>query len=220
MAEINAAMVKDLRERTGAGMMDCKKALSETGGDFTKAEEYLRKKGITRAESKGGRVAAEGLVGTDVHGGKIGVLVEVNCETDFVARNEDFQGLVKEIAMQIAAANPRYVSRDEVPPEVLEKEKEIERAQLAEAKKPEAIWEKILVGKIEKFYEKVCLLDQPWIKEDKKKIKELLTEKVAKIGEKITVRRFSRFQVGEGIEKKKEDLAAEVAKTLGQAQQN
>ena len=215
MAEISATMVKDLRERTGAGMMDCKKALSESGGDFTKAEEYLRKKGISRAESKGGRIAAEGLVGTYVHGGKIGVLVEVNCETDFVARNEDFQGLVKEIAMQVAAANPRYVRREEIPAEVLEKEKEIHRHQLREAKKPEAIWDKIIVGKIEKFYETVCLVDQVWIKDDKKTIKTLLTEKVAKIGENITIRRFARFEVGEGIEKKKEDLAAEVAKTLG-----
>jgi elongation factor Ts len=214
MAEISAAMVKDLREKTGAGMMDCKKALSETGGDFEKAAEYLRKKGISRAEAKGGRVAAEGLVGTYVHGGKIGVLVEVNCETDFVARNEDFQALVKEIAMQVAAANPRYVRREEIPTDALEKEKEIQRAQLKEQNKPEAMWEKILVGKIEKYYEGVCLLDQVWIKDDKKKMKDLITEKVAKIGENITVRRFARFEVGEGIEKKKEDLAAEVAKTV------
>jgi elongation factor Ts len=216
--EINATMVKDLRERTGAGMMDCKKALSESGGDFTKAEEYLRKKGISRAEAKGSRIAAEGLVGTYVHGGKIGVLVEVNCETDFVARNEDFQALVKEIAMQVAAANPRWVRREEVPPEILEKEKEIHRHQLREAKKPEAIWDKIIVGKVEKYYEGVCLMDQVWIKDDKKKIKDVITEKVAKIGENITVRRFARFEVGEGIEKKKEDLASEVAKTLGTGQ--
>jgi elongation factor Ts len=216
MAEISASMVKDLRERTGAGMMDCKKALSESGGDFAKAEEYLRKKGISRAEAKGARVAAEGLVGTYVHGGKIGVLVEVNCETDFVARNEDFQALVKEIAMQVAAANPKYVKREEIPADVLEKEKEIHRHQLREAKKPENIWDKIIQGKIEKYYETVCLIDQVWIKDDKKKIKELLTEKVAKIGENITIRRFARFEVGEGIEKKKDDLAAEVAKTLQQ----
>jgi elongation factor Ts len=215
MAEISATMVKDLRERTGAGMMDCKKALAESGGDFEKAQEYLRKKGISRAESKGGRIAAEGLVGTYLHGGKIGVLVEVNCETDFVARNEDFQALVKEIAMQVAAANPRYVRREEIPADVLEKEKEIHRHQLREAKKPEAIWEKIIVGKIEKYYETVCLVDQLWIKDDKKKIHEVITENVAKIGEKISVRRFARFEVGEGIEKKKEDLASEVAKTLG-----
>ena len=195
--------------------MDCKKALGENGGDFGKAEEWLRKKGITSAGKKAGRVAAEGLVGTYVHGGKIGVLVEVNCETDFVARNEDFTGLVKEIAMHIAAANPQYVRRDEIPADVLEKEKEIQRQQLRDAKKPEAIWEKILTGKIEKFYETVCLVDQLWVKDDKKKISDLITESVAKIGENITIRRFARFQVGEGIEKKKEDLAAEVAKTIG-----
>jgi elongation factor Ts len=217
MAEITAAMVKDLRERTGAGMMDCKRALGEVGGDFAKAEEWLRKKGITGAAKKAGRVAAEGLVGAYVHGGKIGVLVEVNCETDFVGRNEEFQELVKDLAMQIAAANPQYVRREEVPADVLEKEKEIHRQQLRDQKKPEAILDKIIVGKVEKFYEMVCLMDQPWVKDDKKKIHELVTEKVAKIGENITVRRFARYQVGEGIEKKKEDLAAEVAKTVGAA---
>jgi|CXWL01.1.fsa_nt_gi elongation factor Ts len=216
MTEINASMVKDLRERTGAGMMDCKKALSENGGDFTKAEEWLRKKGISRAAAKGGRVAAEGLVGTYMHSnGRLGVLVEVNCETDFVARNEDFQGLVKEVAMQIAGATPRWVRREEVPGEIMAKEKEIFEHELREAKKPEAIWEKIITGKLEKFYEVNCLVDQVWIKDDKKKIKDMLIEKVAKIGENITVRRFARFEVGEGIEKKKEDLAAEVAKTIG-----
>jgi len=215
MAEVSAQMVKELREKTGAGLMDCKKALGENGGDFGKAEEWLRKKGITSAGKKAGRVAAEGLVGTYVHGGKIGVLVEINCETDFVARNEDFTGLVKEIAMHVAAANPQYVRREEIPTDVLEKEKEIQRQQLRDAKKPEAIWEKILTGKIEKFYETVCLVDQLWVKDDKKKISDLVTEAVAKIGENITIRRFARFQVGEGIEKKKEDLAAEVAKTIG-----
>jgi elongation factor Ts len=214
MADVSASMVKELREKTGAGMMDCKKALAETGGDFGKAEEYLRKKGITSAGKKAGRTAAEGLVGTYVHGGKIGVLVEVNCETDFVARNEDFQQLVKELAMQVAAANPTYVRREEIPADVLEKEKEIHRQQLRDAKKPEAIWEKIIVGKIEKYYETVCLVDQLWVKDDKKKISDIVTEAVAKIGENITVRRFARFVVGEGIEKKKEDLASEVAKTV------
>ncbi|HLL54181.1 MAG TPA: translation elongation factor Ts [Myxococcaceae bacterium] len=215
MAEISASMVKELREKTGAGMMDCKKALGETGGDFAKAEEWLRKKGITGAAKKAGRVAAEGLVGTYVHGGKIGVMVEVNCETDFVARNEDFAALVKELAMHIAAASPSYVRREEIPADVLEKEKEIHRQQLRDQKKPEAIMEKIITGKIEKFYETVCLVDQLWVKDDKKKIHELITERVAKIGENITIRRFARFVVGEGIEKKKEDLAAEVAKTIG-----
>ncbi len=217
MAEISAAMVKDLREKTGAGMMDCKKALSENAGDFTKAEEWLRKKGLSAAGKKAGRLAAEGLVGTYVHSGKIGVLVEVNCETDFVGRNEDFAALVKDIAMHIAAANPTYVRREEIPAEVLEKEKEIHRAQLRDAKKPEAMWEKIIPGKLEKFYETVCLVDQYYVKDDKKKISDIITEKVAKIGENISIRRFVRYQVGEGIEKKKEDLAAEVAKTLGQA---
>jgi elongation factor Ts len=210
-------MVKELREKTGAGMMDCKKALAESGGDFAKAEEWLRKKGITGAAKKAGRVAAEGLVGTYVHGGKIGVLVEVNCETDFVARNEDFQQLVKDLAMHIAAANPAYVRREEIPAEVLEKEKEIHRQQLREQKKPENILDKIIQGKIEKFYETVCLVDQIFVKDEtgKKKISDLMTEKVAKIGENLSIRRFVRYQVGEGIEKKKEDLAAEVAKTIG-----
>ncbi|WP_224364649.1 translation elongation factor Ts [Hyalangium versicolor] len=215
MAEISATMVKDLREKTGAGMMDCKKALTETGGDFAKAEEWLRKKGIAKAGSKEGRVAAEGIVATYVHSSRIGVLVEVNCETDFVARNEDFQALAKDVAMHIAAASPQYVRREEIPADVLEKEKEIQRAQLKEQKKPEAMWEKILVGKIEKFYETVCLVDQLWVKDDKKKVGEMVTERAAKIGEKVSIRRFTRYVVGEGIEKKKDDLAAEVAKTLG-----
>jgi elongation factor Ts len=216
MAEVSAAMVKELREKTGAGMMDCKKALAECSGDFAKAEEWLRKKGITGAAKKSGRTAAEGLVGAYVHNGKVGVLVEVNCETDFVARNEDFQGLVKELALHIAAAAPRYVRREEVPAEVLEREKDIERTKLREQKKPEAMIEKILAGKLEKFYEQTCLLDQIWVKDEKqqKKIHQVVTEAIAKIGENISVRRFARFVVGEGIEKKKEDLAAEVAKTV------
>jgi elongation factor Ts len=217
MAEISATMVKDLREKTGAGMMGCKKALTETDGDFVKAEEWLRKKGISRAGAKADRVAAEGIVATYVHSGRIGVMVEVNCETDFVARNEDFQALAKDVAMHIAAASPQYVRREEIPADVLEKEKEIQRAQLKEQKKPEAMWDKILVGKIEKYYETVCLVDQAWVKDDKKKISEMVTERAAKIGEKVSIRRFSRFVVGEGIEKKKDDLTAEVAKTLGTA---
>jgi len=215
MADVSAAMVKELREKTGAGMMDCKKALAESEGDFAKAEEYLRKKGISGAAQKQGRIAAEGLVGTYVHGGKLGVLVEVNCETDFVARNEDFQVLVKDIAMQIAAGNPAYVRREEIPSSLLDQEKETQRVQLREQKKPEAIWEKIIAGKLEKFYETKCLLDQFWIKDDKKKIRDLIAERIAKIGENITVRRFVRYEVGEGLEKRKGDLAAEVAKTLG-----
>ncbi|HUM13676.1 MAG TPA: translation elongation factor Ts [Myxococcaceae bacterium] len=215
MAKVTAEMVKELREKTGAGMMDCKKALEESEGDFARAEEWLRKKGITGAAKKSGRIAAEGLVGAYVHNGKVGVLVEVNCETDFVARGEEFQKLVREIALQIAGANPLYVRREDVPAEVLEKEKEIERVKLREQKKPEAVIEKILTGKIEKYYELNCLMDQPYVKDDKKRIHEVVTEAIAKIGENISIRRFTRYQVGEGIEKKKEDLAAEVAKTLG-----
>jgi elongation factor Ts len=217
VADVSASMVKELREKTGAGMMDCKKALAETGGDFAKAEDWLRKKGITGAAKKAGRVAAEGLVGTYVHGGKIGVLVEVNCETDFVGRNEDFQALVKDLAMHIAAASPLYVRREEVPTDALEKEKEIQRQQLRDQKKPEQMIEKILEGKMGKYYETVCLMDQYWVKDDKKRISELVSEKIAKIGENISIRRFVRYQVGEGIEKKKEDLAAEVEKTIAAA---
>ena len=216
MAEVSAAMVKELREKTGAGMLDCKKALTESEGDFAKAEEWLRKKGITGAAKKAGRTAAEGLIGSYVHNGKIGALVEVNCETDFVARNEDFQALVRDLALHIAAANPTYVRREEVPPGVLDSEKEIERTKLREQKKPEAMIDKILSGKMEKYFETVCLVDQPFVKDDKKKVHEVVTEAIAKIGENITIRRFSRFQVGEGLEKKKEDLAAEVAKTIGE----
>lgn len=217
MAEVSATMVKELREKTGAGMMDCKKALAESAGDFAKAEEWLRKKGIAKAGSKEGRVAAEGVIGTYVHGGRIGVIVEVNCETDFVARNTDFQDLVKDVAMQVAAASPKYVRREEVPADLLEKEKDIQRALLKQQNKPEAMWDKILVGKVEKYFEQVCLVDQLWVKDDKKKVGEMITERSAKIGEKVSVRRFVRYEVGEGIEKKKDDLAAEVAKTLGQA---
>ena len=215
MAEVSAAMVKELREKTGAGMMDCKKALAENEGDFARAEEWLRKKGITGAAKKSGRTAAEGLVGAYVHNGKVGVLVEVNCETDFVARNEDFQALVRDLALHIAALNPQYVRREEIPAEVLEKEREIERVKLREQKKPEAMIEKILTGKIEKYYETVCLVDQPFVKDDKKKVSDIVTEAAAKIRENIVVRRFTRYVVGEGLEKKKEDLADEVAKIGG-----
>jgi len=218
MAEINASMVAQLREKTGAGMMDCKKALTENGGDFSKAEEWLRKKGISAAGKKAGRVAAEGLIGTYVHSGKIGVMVEVNCETDFVARNPDFKALVDNLAMHIAAANPTWVRREEVPPEAVEKEKELLKAELREQKKPEAMWEKILPGKVEKFYATNCLVDQAYVQDDKKKVADIVTEAVAKIGENITIRRFARFMVGEGIEKKKENLADEVAKTVNAAQ--
>ena len=216
MAEVSAAMVKELREKTGAGLMDCKKALAETGGDFARAEEWLRRKGITGAASKSGRTAAEGLVAAYVHNGKVGALVEVNCESDFVARSDDFQALARELALQVAAAAPRYVRREDVPTEVLEREKDIERASLREQKKPEAMIEKILTGKMEKFYEQACLLDQVWVKDEKakKRVLEMVTEAIARIGENISVRRFARFVVGEGMDRKKEDLAAEVAKTI------
>jgi elongation factor Ts len=219
VADVNASMVKELREKTGAGMMDCKKALAEAGGDFAKAEEVLRKKGLSAAAKKSSRAATEGAVASYIHmGGKIGVLVEVNCETDFVARTEGFQSLVKDLAMQVAAANPLWVRREEVPQEVLAKEVEIAKAQMRDQKKPDAILEKIAVGKLEKFYEQMCLLDQPFVKDDKKKVSEVLTDAVAKIGENIQIRRFARFVLGEGLEKKQENLAEEVAKAAAAAQ--
>ena len=216
MAEISAQLVKELREKTGAGMMDCKKALAETAGDFAKAEDHLRKKGLAAAAKKASRAATEGAVASYIHmGGKIGVLVEVNCETDFVARTDGFQALVKDLAMHIAAAAPLYVKRDEVPADVIAKEIEIAKAQMRDQKKPEAILEKIALGKVEKYYEQFCLLDQPFVKEDKKKVSEIITDAVAKIGENIQVRRFARFVLGEGLEKKQENLAEEVAKQAG-----
>ena len=216
MAEISAQLVKELREKTGAGMMDCKKVLGEAGGDFAKAEELLRKKGLAAAAKKSSRAATEGAVASYIHmGGKIGVLVEVNCETDFVARTDGFQTLVKDIAMQIAAAAPTWVRREEVPADVVAKELEIAKAQMRDQKKPEAILEKIATGKLEKFYETNCLLEQLFVKDDKKKIQEVLTDAIAKIGENIQIRRFARFVLGEGLEKKQENLAAEVAKVAG-----
>lgn len=216
MAEISASAVKELREKTGAGMMDCKKALAEAGGDFQKAEEVLRKKGLSAAAKKASRAATEGAVGSYVHmGGKIGVLVEVNCETDFAARNDAFQTLVKDVAMQIAASAPLYVKREEVPPEVVAKELEIARAQAREQKKPEPIIEKIAQGKLDKYYKEFCLLEQPFVKDDKKSVQDMITEQVAKIGENIQVRRFARFVLGEGLEKKSENYAEEVAKAAG-----
>jgi elongation factor Ts len=194
-------------------MMDCKKALAEAGGDFAKAEDVLRKKGLSAAAKKSSRAATEGAVASYIHmGGKIGVLVEVNCETDFVGRTEGFQTLVKDIAMQIAAANPQWVRREDVPAEVVAKEVEIAKAQMRDQKKPEAILEKIALGKLEKFYEQVVLMDQLFVKDDKKKMSEVLTDAVAKIGENIQVRRFARYVLGEGLEKKADNLAEEVAK--------
>ena len=214
---ISAADVKSLREKTGAGMMDCKKALTETGGDMEKAIDVLRKKGLSAAAKKSERIASEGLVGSYIHaGGKIGVLLEVNCETDFVAKTEEFQQLVKDLSMHIAAANPSYVRREEVPADVLDREKEIYKDQARQSGKPENILDKITEGKLEKFYGDVCLLDQVFVKdsEGKQKIKDLITEKIAKIGENISVRRFVRFQLGEGLEKRSCDFAAEVAEQL------
>ena len=208
---ITAGIVKELRERTGAGMMDCKKALTETNGDMDKAIDYLREKGLAAAAKKAGRVAAEGLVESYIHGGgRIGVLVEVNCETDFVAKTEGFKALAKDIAMQIAAANPAYVSREEVPAEILEHEREVLRAQALNEGKPAQIVEKMIVGRIEKYYKEVCLLEQVFIKDTDKTITQLINENIAKIGENIAVRRFTRYQLGEGIEKKSNDFAAEV----------
>jgi len=196
--DITADMVKDLRERTGIGMMECKSALAEADGNVEKAIEILRKRGHARAQAKAHREASQGVIGSYVHMNcRIGVLVEVNCESDFVARNDEFLKLVKEIAMQIAAAKPRYVSSEEIPADVLAAEKEIIKAQLGDMKKPPEIMEKIIQGKLGKFYEEVCLLDQPYIREDKLKVRDLITQAVAKIGENIKVRRFARLEIGQ-----------------------
>jgi elongation factor Ts len=198
---ISAEMVKELREKTGAGLMDCKRALTESGGDMEKAIDYLRQKGLASAAKKASRSATEGLIGSYIHMDKLGVMVEINCETDFVARTDDFRGLVKDIAMHIAAANPPYISREDVSAETVEREKEIYRAQVTN--KPPQVVEKILEGKLEKFYSDMCLLEQVFIKdpEGKKKVKDLIAEKIAKLGENIVVRRFARFQLGEGLAK-------------------
>lgn len=214
---VSADLVKDLRAKTGAGMMDCKKALSEANGDMDKAVEVLRKKGLATAAKKAGRVAAEGAVGSYIHmGGKIGVLVEINCETDFAAKNGEFQELVKDIAMHVAASSPKYVRREEVPAAELDKEREIAIEVARKEGKPDKVLEKIAEGKVEKYYEMVCLLDQAFVKDPEKKVHQVVTDKVAKIGENITIRRFVRFQLGEGIEKKSSDFAAEVAAAAGQ----
>lgn len=208
--------ISKLREVTGAGMMDCKKAYDEAGGNFDNAVDLLRKKGIAKAAKRADKVAAEGIVGSYIHGaGKIGVLVEVNCETDFVAKNESFQVLVSDLAKHIAAAAPQYVSRDQVAADVLEREKSVYREQLVNEGKPAEMVEKILEGKLNKFYGEICLLEQAYIKDEDKTIEQLLTEKTMEIGEKVSVRRFSRFVVGEGIEKKQVDYLAEVQEQLG-----
>ena len=211
MAEITAALVKELRERTGAGMMDCKKALSATDGDLEKAIDFLREKGLAAAAKKAGRVAAEGLVEAYIHGGgRIGVLVEVNCETDFVAKTDAFKELVKDIAMHIAATNPSYLKREEVPTAELEHEQAVLAEQARNEGKPEKIIEKMVAGRIEKYYKEVCLMEQPFVKDPDKTISDLITESIAKIGENISIRRFTRYQLGDGIEKKEENFAEEV----------
>jgi len=219
MAEINAANIKALREKTGAGMMECKKALTEAAGNEERAIEILRERGLASAKKKEGRVAAEGVVGSYIHmGGKVGVLVEVNCETDFVARGDEFQQLVKDIAMHIAAAEPRYVSRDEVNAETIDKERDIARAQARNdpknANKPDQVIDKIIEGRLNKFYEESVLVDQPFVKAPEKTIGELVTEKTAKTGERIAVRRFTRYKMGEGLERRGDDFGNEVASLL------
>jgi elongation factor Ts len=201
MADITAQMVKEIRDRTGAPFIDCKKALEEVSGDFDKAIEILKIKGVAKAAKKVGRETPEGIISSYIHaGGKIGVLVEINCETDFVARNDEFQAFAKEVAMQIAAGNPRYISREYIPEEELAKEKEIMKAQVIESGKPANIADKIAEGKIEKFYEEVCLVDQVYIRDTKLKINDLLQALIAKIGENIKIRRFVRFQLGEPLD--------------------
>lgn len=212
MAEITAALVKELRERTGAGMMDCKRALVDKNGNMEAAVEFLREKGLAAAAKKAGRIASEGLVESYIHaGGKIGVLIEVNCETDFVAKTEEFKQLVRDLAMHIAAQNPTYISSEEIPADVIEKEKEILRAQALNEGKPEKIVDKMVEGRIEKFFAEICLLEQPFVRDSDMTVGALITSKVASIGENINVRRFERFVLGEGLERRVHDIAAEVA---------
>ncbi len=208
---ITASMVKELRERTGAGMMDCKNALVETGGELEKAIEVLRTKGLAQAAKKASRIASEGVVSSYVHmGGRIGVLVEVNCETDFVAKTEEFQTLCHDIAMQIAASKPQFVRREEVAEEVVETEKRILRQQALNEGKPEKIIDRMVEGRIEKYYKEICLMEQPFIKDTDKTVLDLVNDKIMKLGEKITVRRFVRYEVGEGLAKREENFAEEV----------
>ena len=207
--------VAKLRAQTGVGMMECKKALTDANGDFEKAVVLLRERGLKAVDKKQGRIASEGLVASYIHmGGKIGVLVEVNCETDFVAKSDDFQALVKDIALHIAAAAPKYVREEEVDATELENEKEILRAQALNEGKPANIVERMIEGRIKKYYEEICLMNQPFVKDPSKTIKDVLTEATLKIGEKISIRRFVRYVLGEGMEKRNDDLAAEVAKQM------
>jgi elongation factor Ts len=217
--EINAKMIQDLRERTGAGFSDCKKALVETGADMDKAVDFLRKKGIAAAAKKAVRVASQGVVVSYLHGSRIGVILEVNCETDFVARNEAFVEFAKDVAMQVAAMNPQYVSQDEIPASVIEKEKAIRLEQAKTSGKPEAVWPKIIEGQIAKWFKEVCLLDQVWMKDPdgKKDIRALQTDLVAKTGENVKIRRFVRYEVGEGLEKRSDDFVEEVKRQAGQS---
>ncbi len=220
MADITTGMIKDLREKTGAGMVDCKNVLIEADGNVEKAIELLRKKGMATAGKKAGRVTAEGAVGSYIHmGGKVGVIVEINCESDFVARGDEFQQLVKDVAMHIAAVDPRYVRREDVPGDELDNERNILMEQLKNdeknANKPEEVLKKIIDGRLNKFYEEIVLLEQPFVKDPSKTIGDLLTEKIASIKENITVRRFTRYKMGEGIEKRQDDFASEVASMVG-----
>ena len=211
---VTAEQVKELRDMTGAGIMDCKKVLVEVDGDIKKAVETLRERGIAKAAKKAGRIASEGLVEAYIHNGKYGAMVEVNSETDFVSKNEEFRTFVRDVAMHIAASNPLYVSREEVPESVINSEKEIIKAQAMNEGKPEAIAEKMVEGRINKYLAEICLLDQPFVKDPDKTIGQLLTEKIATIGENIVIRRFVRFERGEGIEKKEENFAEEVMKQI------
>ena len=214
---VSASEIAQLRAKTGAGMMDCKKALDEAAGDMEKAIDILRKKGIAKAAKRADKVTAEGLVYSYIHGeGRIGVLLELNCETDFVAKTDQFKSLASDLAMHIAAANPKYLSREEVKTEDIIREQEVYRGQLQNEGKPEAMIEKILEGKMSKYYGEVCVLEQSFIKDEDKTIEQLLTEKSGEIGEKISLRRFVRFELGEGIEKKACDFAAEVAEQMGE----
>lgn len=212
---ISLEMIKELRERTSAGINDCKKALAETNGDLDKAADFLREKGLAAAAKKAGRIASEGVVESYIHaGGRIGVLVEVNCETDFVAKNEVFRSFVKDVAMHIAAVNPLYISKEDVPAEDIERERAVLRAQALNEGKPEKIVDKMVEGRIAKFYENYCLLEQPFVKDGDKKVIDILNGLVATIGEKITIRRFVRYEKGEGLAKKEENFAEEVQKQL------
>ncbi len=212
---MDAKLVKELRAKSGAGMMDCKKALVETNGNIEDAMIFLREKGLAATNKKAGRVAAEGIVEAYIHmGGKIGVLVEINCETDFVAKNEGFKNFVKDVAMHIAAANPLYVTKEEVPMEEIEKEKEVLRAQALNEGKPEKIIDKMVEGRVSKYLKEICLLEQPFVKNPDLTIEDLVKEQIMTIGENVKIRRFARFQMGEGLEKKEENFAEEVAKQL------